>query len=94
MPARRQSCTTTLGKKLTDLTGWSPTKRGARERPWTFKTDPSATCAIWTQNSGTNEHLAPQKCTAAAAVFAGGPEQSKPDERTCCPRASGPAARR
>ena len=28
-----------------------------------------------------NEHLAPQKCTAAAAVFTGGPEQSKPDER-------------
>jgi hypothetical protein len=49
----------------------------------------------WIQNSGTkNEHLAPQKCTAAAAVFAGGPEQSKPDERTRCPRATGPAAGR
>jgi hypothetical protein len=85
--------------QLTDLTGWSPTKRGAREA-WTSQTDPSSGAdtrtdsALTFENSGTNKHLAPQKCTASPAVLAGGPEQSEPDERTRCPRASGPAAGR
>jgi len=46
------------------------------------------------KNSGTKEHLAPQKCTAAAAVVAGGLGLSRPDERGGCQRASGPDAGR
>ena len=56
------------------------------------KPTPKATCAP--EGLKTNEHLAPQKCTVAAAVSAGGPEQIIPDERSHRQLASGPAARR
>jgi len=46
------------------------------------------------ENSGTKEHLAPQKCTAAAPVCTGGPEQIRPDERGRRQCASGPGAGR
>ena len=46
------------------------------------------------EKSSTKEHLAPQKCTAAADGFAGGSKKITPDERSRCQRASGPASGR
>jgi hypothetical protein len=85
----------TLGS-LTILTSWSLTQKRATVRGMEVqKPTPERRLAHGCpENSCTNEHLAPQKFTAAAPAFAGSPELIRPDERGGRQHTPGPASGR